>query len=118
MLDIVTESSAYSKRIIEIITELPTINQHCKRDVLFLLERVLNDPSNDLQGLILAILQHNDRYVSIFVEDKVELELRESRMKLVEGNERRCCCLGGLEEEEENEDVDYFAYHYTCYLRL
>ena len=90
---ILAEPSANPETIIKVILELPAIHQHGETNILLLIQTILNNLLKNPQSLILTVLQHQNRDVSILVEDEVELELRTSWMQLVEWDEGRYGCL-------------------------
>jgi hypothetical protein len=54
------------------------------------------------QGLVLAVLQHDDGDIAILIEDEVELELRGSLVELVERNEGSGRSLGQAQETDQS----------------
>jgi hypothetical protein len=103
---ILAEPSANSKSIIQVIVKLPAIDKHSKGDILLLIKCIVDNLLKDPQSLILTVLQHQNRDVSILIQDEIELELRTSRMQLVEWDEGRCGCLREGDKAEDSDEMD------------
>jgi hypothetical protein len=87
-LDILLESFADCQCFVHIVTELPAVNEQSKGDIRFSLEGVLDDRSHSLLCSVVTVLEEDDGYVSILIDDQVELKLRISLVEGVELYER------------------------------
>ena len=76
------------KSSIQIVRELSTINHQSKGNVRLLSESFFNNRSDYFISFVLTILKKNDRCISIFIKNEIELKLWICLMKSVKVDER------------------------------
>jgi hypothetical protein len=90
-LMVFAEAPTHPEGVVEVVFELSAVDKHGKGDVFFFIECILDDPLQNSECFVLAVLQHEDGDVAIFIEDEVELELGTSGVELVKWDKGRSC---------------------------